>query len=205
MVAMSQVQYHFDFGSPNCYLSHLIIPGIAQRTGARFVYVPVLLGGIFKATNNVSPIVANRDIANKAAYQRIEMERFLRKHGIGDFHMNPHFPVNTLQIMRGAVVAEDEGYLMRYVDEVFHHMWADPKKMDDAEVITAALDQSGLDGAHMLARAQEPEIKAKLVANTESSVARGSFGAPTFFIGEEIYFGKDRLRDVEDALMEPPA
>jgi 2-hydroxychromene-2-carboxylate isomerase len=198
---MTQVEFHFDFGSPNAYLSHLVIPGIEARTGARFVYVPVLLGGIFKATNNVSPVVANQGIANKAAYQALEMQRFIRAHGITAFKMNPHFPVNTLQLMRGAVVAEDEGMLIRYVDAVYGHMWSEPKKMDDPEVIAAALDASGFDGRHILDRAQEPGIKAKLVANTERSVARGAFGSPTFFVGDEIYFGKDRLRDVEEAII----
>jgi 2-hydroxychromene-2-carboxylate isomerase len=198
---MTQVEFHFDFGSPNAYLSHLVIPGIEARTGARFVYVPVLLGGIFKATNNVSPVVANQGIANKAAYQALEMQRFIRAHGIMTFKMNPYFPVNTLQLMRGAVVAEDEGMLMRYVDAVYGHMWSEPKKMDDPDVIIAALDASGFDGRHILERGQEPGIKAKLVANTEHSVARGAFGSPTFFVGDDIYFGKDRLRDVEEAVL----
>ena len=119
MVAMTQVEFHFDFGSPNCYLAHLVIPGIEERTGAEFVYVPVLLGGVFKMTNNVSPIVANKGIDNKMEYMRLEMKRFLRAHGITRFQLNPHFPVNTLQVMRGAVVAEAEGFLMPYVDAVF--------------------------------------------------------------------------------------
>jgi 2-hydroxychromene-2-carboxylate isomerase len=196
---MTSVEFHFDFGSPNAYLSHKVIPGIEQRTGARFTYVPVLLGGVFKATNNVSPVVANRGILNKGEYQKLEMQRFIRRHGIA-FKMNPHFPVNTLLIMRGAVVAEEEGFLPAYVDAVYGHMWAEPKKMDDPEVIAAALDASGFDGARILARTQEPAIKARLAENTERSVARGAFGSPTFFVGDDIYFGKDKLRDVEEAL-----
>jgi 2-hydroxychromene-2-carboxylate isomerase len=199
---MTSVEFHFDFGSPNAYLSHKVIPGIETRTGVRFTYVPVLLGGVFKATSNVPPAIANRGILNKGEYQKLEMRRFIRRHGIA-FQMNPHFPVNTLQVMRGAIVAGEEGFLPAYVDAVYDHMWAEPKKMDDPEVIAAALTSSGLDGAHILARAQEPAIKAKLAENTERSVARGTFGSPTFFVGEEIYFGKDTLRDVEDAISHP--
>lgn len=197
---MRQVEFHFDFGSPNAYLAHLVIPGIERRTGASFVYIPVLLGGIFKLTNNVSPVVANQGIKNKAEYQKLEMRRFVHAHGITAFKANPYFPVNTLQMMRAAIVAEDEGYLGAYVDAVFGHMWAEPKKMDDAEIIKAALDQSGFDGAHMLARTQEPAIKARLVENTEKSVSKGAFGSPTFFVGDEIFFGKDRLAEVEAAI-----
>jgi 2-hydroxychromene-2-carboxylate isomerase len=197
---MTSVEFHFDFGSPNAYLSHLVIPAIEARTGVRFTYVPVLLGGVFKATNNVPPLVANRGIRNKMEYHKLEIQRFIRTHRITAFRMNPHFPVNTLQVMRGAIVAEDEGFLPTYVDAVYRHMWAEPKKMDDPEVITAALCASGFDAVHILARSQEPVIKAKLAANTERSVARGTFGSPTFFVGDDIYFGKDRLRDVEEAI-----
>ena len=197
---MTSVEFHFDFGSPNAYLSHLLIPGLEARTGAAFTYVPVLLGGIFKLTNNVSPVVANRDIRNKAEYQKLEMQRFLRAHGITAFRSNPYFPVNTLAIMRAAIVAEDEGYLKAYADAVFGHMWAEPKKMDEPEIIKAALDQSGFDSAHILTRAQEPAIKARLIENTEKSVSRGTFGSPTFFVGDEIFFGKDRLGEVEVAI-----
>ena len=199
------VEFHFDFGSPNAYLSHLVIPGIETRTLAAFTYVPVLLGCIFKLTNNVSPAVANQGVKNKAEYQEREMQRFLRAHGIIAFKPNPYFPVNTLQIMRAAIVAEDEGYLQAYADAVFGHMWAEPKKMDEPEIIKAALDQSGFDGAHILARTQEPAIKARLMENTEKSVARGAFGSPTFFVGDEIFFGKDRLVEVEAAIRDGSA
>ncbi len=195
------VEFHFDFGSPNAYLSHLIIPQIEARTGVAFAYVPVLLGGVFKATNNRSPMEAFAGIENKQAFMRLETKRFLKKHNITDYTRNPHFPVNTLAIMRGAVVAEDEGRLAEYVDAVYRHMWSEPKNMADPEVAAAALTASGFDGPALLARTQEPAIKAKLVANTEASVARGCFGSPTFFVGDEIFFGKDQLRDVEDVIM----
>ncbi|MBN9564312.1 MAG: 2-hydroxychromene-2-carboxylate isomerase [Alphaproteobacteria bacterium] len=197
---MPAPEFHFDFGSPNAYLAHCVLPAIEARAGVRFVYVPVLLGGVFKLTNNASPMVAFKDIPNKLAYQRVETRRFIRRHGIARFQRNPFFPVNTLQIMRCAVAAQAEGVFPRYVEAVFHHMWEEPKKMDEPEVIRAALDQSGLDGARLLARAQEPEVKQELVRNTEASVARGTFGSPTFFVGDEIFFGKDSLRDVEEEI-----
>jgi len=196
-----KVEFHFDFGSLNSYLAHKVVPAVEQRTGVRFDYVPILLGGVFKLTNNQSPIVQFKDIRNKLEYQRREIERFVRKHRLSAFKMNPHFPVNTVQIMRGALVAESDGRLMPYVEAVFHHMWEEPKKMDDPEIIRSALDQSGLDGARILARIQEQEVKDKLLKNTEGSVARGTFGAPTFFVGEEIFFGKDKLLDVEEEIV----
>lgn len=195
-----EIEFHFDFGSPNAYLSYKLVPEIEKRTGATFTYVPVLLGGIFKATNNVSPMVANHGIRNKNEYQSLEMDRFVKKHGLAKFAFNPHFPVNTLQIMRGAVAAEIDGFLPAYIDVVMAAMWEDGLKMDDADTIKATLDAGGLDGAHVLARIQDADVKAKLIANTEASVARGSFGIPTFFVDGDIYFGKDRLREVEEAI-----
>jgi len=197
---MAIVEFHFDFGSPNAYLAHRVIPAIEARTGARFRYVPVLLGGVFKATNNRSPAETLQGIRNKPEYERLETERFIRRHNIVQFRRNPFFPVNTLQIMRGAVAAEFDGFLPAYVEAMFHHMWEEPKKLDEPEVIRAALDASGIDGARMLERIQDPVVKQQLIRNTEQSVARGTFGSPTFFVGDEIWFGKDRLRDVEESI-----
>ena len=194
------VEFHFDFGSPNAYLSHAVIPAIEARTGVAFRYVPVLLGGVFKATNNVSPMVSLQGVKNKPEYQRLETARFVRQHGIRDFRANPHFPVNTLQIMRGAVFAEREGLLAAYVDAVYRHMWAEPKKMDDPEVILAALAASDLPAERIMAGTQAPDVKSALIANTESSVRRGVFGSPSFFVGDELFFGKDKLRDVEEEI-----
>jgi 2-hydroxychromene-2-carboxylate isomerase len=194
------VEFHFDFGSPNAYLAHLVIPAIERRTGVPFDYVPVLLGGVFKATGNVSPAVSLRGIKNKGEYAEIETRRFLAKHGITRYARNPFFPVNTLQIMRGAVAARRLGCFPRYVDEVYRHMWAEPKKMDDPEVIHAALRESGLPADELIALASDPSVKQELIDNTERSVARGTFGSPTFFVGDEIFFGKDRLREVEEEI-----
>ena len=154
------VEFHFDFGSPNAYLAHLVIPAIEKRSGVRFAYVPVLLGGVFKATGNVSPAVSLRGIKNKGEYTALETRRFLRAHGITRYAPNPFFPVNTLQIMRGAVAAQRLGCFERYVDEVYRHMWADPKKMDEPAVIRAALLESGLPADELLALAADPEREA---------------------------------------------
>jgi 2-hydroxychromene-2-carboxylate isomerase len=193
-------EFHYDFGSPNAYLAHCVLPGIEERTGVRFRYVPVLLGGIFKATGNASPAVTLANLPAKFAYEQLEMQRFIEKHRL-PFSFNPYFPVNTLQLMRGAVAADSLGVLDRYNVEVFRHMWVEPKKMDDPEVLRAALEASGLDAPAILERSASPEVKTKLVRSTEDSVARGAFGCPTFFVGSEMWFGKDRLRDVEEAIV----
>ena len=198
---MTKIEFHFDFGSPNAYLAHLVIPEVERRTGAKFDYVPVLLGGVFKLTNNRSPAESLAGIKNKPEYERLE--RFIRRHGITAYRRNPFFPVNTLAIMRGAVAARRLGVFERYVDEIYRHMWAEPKKMDDPDVLRAALAESKLDAERLLALAQTAEIKEELRANTERSVARGTFGSPTVFVGDEIFFGKDRLRDVEEAIRAP--
>ena len=196
-----RIEFLFDFGSPNAYLAGKALPAIEQRTGAKFDYVPVLLGGIFKATGNVSPVIANQGIKNKGEYQFLEIERFIKKHGLTKFQFNSHFPVNTLQIMRGAIAAQLDGLLPQYFEVVAAAMWEQSLKMDDPDVIKAALDAGGIDGAHILARIQEADVKAKLIANTEDAVNRGAFGIPTFFVDGEIYFGKDRLREVEEAIV----
>ncbi|HYZ33472.1 MAG TPA: 2-hydroxychromene-2-carboxylate isomerase [Crenalkalicoccus sp.] len=195
---MSEIEFHFDFGSPNAYLAHRVIPEIEKRTGARFRYVPVLLGGVYKATGNRSPAEAFRDIPNKRAFMEFETQRFLRRHGITDFRQNPFFPVNTLTLMRGAVAARHEGCFECYVEIVFRNMWSEPKKMDEPEVFRSVLEENGLDAGRLLERAQSPEVKQELIRNTEASVARGTFGSPTFFVGGEMFFGKDQLRDVEE-------
>ncbi len=198
---MAKVEFHFDFGSPNAYLAHLVVPDVERRTGVKFEYVPVLLGGVFKMTNNRSPAESMAGVKNRLEYEQLERERFIRRHGIAQFTWNPFFPVNTLLIMRGAVAARLEGVFARYVDAVFKAVWADQKKMDDAEVVREVLNQSGFDADSLLARAAEPEVKDRLLKNTQELVARGAFGAPTFFVGNEIFFGKDRLRDVEEEIV----
>ena len=194
---MKHVEFHFDFGSPNAYLAHKAISQIEQRTGVSFHYVPVLLGGVFKATNNVPPAVSLQGIKNKPDYSRIETQRWLERYGIEAYTPNPHFPVNTLQIMRGAVFAQQTDYFKRYVDEMYRHMWRDARKMDEMDIITSSLKDSGLPVQEIVDGMNDPYIKQQLIQNTEASVARGTFGSPTFFVGDDIYFGKDSLRDVE--------
>jgi 2-hydroxychromene-2-carboxylate isomerase len=198
---MAPVEFHFDFGSPNAYLAHLVIPQIEQRTGAKFEYVPVLLGGVFKLTGNRSPAESLAGIKNKPEYERLETERFIKRHGITRYRRNPFFPVNTLTIMRGAVAAQRLGVFEDYVDEIYRHMWAEPKQLDDPEVLRTALVESQFDPGRLLALAQAGDVKDELRVNTERSVARGAFGSPTFFVGDEIFFGKDKLRDVEEAIL----
>jgi 2-hydroxychromene-2-carboxylate isomerase len=198
---MKTVEFLFDFGSPNAYLAHKVIPEIERRTGAKFVYFPVLLGGVFKLTNNKPPMVQFDGIRNKLAYERLEMQRFMTRHRLTEFRFNPYFPVNTLRIMRGAVAAETLGVLAPYTDAMFHHMWEMPKKMDDPAVIAEALRESGLDAERLLAASETAEIKDRLARNTEAAVERGVFGSPSFFVGSELFFGKDRLRDVEEEIL----
>ena len=199
--AQKTLELIFDFGSPNAYLAMKALPELLDRTGADLLITPCLLGGIFKATGNKAPMIQYADAPAKLAYENLEMRRFIEKHGLHKFRLNPHFPVNTLTIMRGAIVADDEGVLDDYIDAVNRAMWEDGLKMDDPEVIATFLSANGFDGRSLLARTQEPEIKARLVANTEAAVARGVFGIPTFFVGDAMFFGKDRLGQVEEALL----
>lgn len=194
------VDFLFDFGSPNAYLSHKLIPAIEARTAARFRYVPILLGGLFKLTGNRSPMEAYAGIRNKLEYERLELQRFVERHQLSAFQRNPHFPVNTLQIMRRAIAAQREGVLERYVDVVYAAMWERGLKMDDPQVIEQTLAEAGLDAARLAALAQQDDVKAELVANTQQAFERGAFGSPTFFVGDEMFFGKDRLRDVEETI-----
>jgi 2-hydroxychromene-2-carboxylate isomerase len=197
-----KVEFQFDFGSPNAYLAELLIPSIERRTGVKFEYVPVLLGGIYKATGNMSPSDSLRGIKNKPEYQALETQRFLRRHHVTKFRQNPFFPVNTLMLMRGAVAAQFEGMFEPYFRAAYHHMWEEPKKMDDVEVFKAAFKSSGIDVERLMARAQQDDVKKRLIELTNDAVARGAFGSPTFFVGGEMFFGKDQLRDVEDEIVE---
>ncbi|HEY5106873.1 MAG TPA: 2-hydroxychromene-2-carboxylate isomerase [Caulobacteraceae bacterium] len=189
--------FYFDFGSPNAYLAHRVIPDIEQRGKRRFAYVPVLLGGLFKLSGNQAPMVAYAGVPAKLAYERRETQRFIHRHRLTAFVMNPFFPVNTLQLMRGAVAAEAAGAFQPYVEAMFHFMWEAPRKLDDPEVLAGALAEAGLPTERLLALSQTPEVKAQLLANTEHAFAHGAFGIPSFRVGDELFFGKDRLDDVE--------
>ena len=199
------IDFIFDFGSPNGYLSWKVLPDIAARTGTSLNLIPCLLGGIFKATNNQSPMAAFGGVTGKLAYEGLETRRYVAKHGLTKYAPNPHFPVNTLTIMRGMVAARRAGVGEAYLEVVLKAMWEDGQKMDDPEVIVRVLNAAGLDGAALAAATQDPEVKAELVANTEAAVARGVFGIPTFFVGSEMFFGKDRLGQVEDEVIRQSA
>jgi 2-hydroxychromene-2-carboxylate isomerase len=192
------IDFIFDFASPNAYLSWKVLPELLARTGARLNVIPCLLGGIFKATNNAAPMVTFGDVKGKLAYEGLETRRFIARHGLTAFRMNPHFPVNTLTIARAFVAAGRMGVSEAYMEVVLAAMWEQGEKMDDPEVVRRVLDAGGLNGEALLAATQDPEVKAGLVANTEAAVARGAFGIPTFYVGEEMFFGKERLGQVED-------
>jgi 2-hydroxychromene-2-carboxylate isomerase len=198
---MLKVEFLFDFGSPNAYLAARVIPDIERRTGAKFDYVPVLLGGIYKLTGNSSPADYLKGVRNKPDYMALETERFLKRHGITNYRRNPFFPVNTLQLMRGAIAAQAEGIFWPYFEAVYHHMWEEPKKMDDLDVMLEALASSGIDANRIVAKSQDPAIKNRLAALTQDAVDRGAFGSPTFFVNDEMFFGKDQLRDVEEEIL----
>ena len=201
MAVPLKAEFHFDFGSPNAYLAELVLPEIERRTGIKFEYIPALLGGLYKATGNLSPGESLRGIKNKPEYNELETRRFLRRHNITKYERNPFFPVNTLMLMRGVVAAQFENLFEAYFRAAYHHMWVEPKKMDDPQVFREAFLSSGLDIDRIIARAQQDEVKKKLIENTNAAAARGSFGSPTFFVGNEIFFGKDRLREVEEEIV----
>ena len=195
------VTFYFDFGSPNAYMCHRVLPAIEARTKARFVYEPILVGGVFKLTGNQSPATAFANIRNNPDYDRIEIARFLNKHGLSNFQFNQHFPINTLQLMRGAVAAQVAGVFEAFVEQVYDDMWTRGRKMDDPEVYAASLVEAGLPKDEILRLSQTEEVKSKLVANTQAAVDAGVFGSPSFMVGRELYFGKDRLRDVEEEIV----
>ena len=196
------IDFIFDFGSPNAYLARKVLPGICARTGADLNLIPCLLGGIFKATNNRSPVQAFGEVKGKLAYEQLETRRFVTKHGLSAFRSNPHFPVNTLLVMRGLVAARRQGLSEPYLEAVAAAMWEAGEKMDDPEVVARVLSAARLPAQALLEATQDPEVKAELVANTEAAVDRGVFGIPTFFVGQEMFFGKDRLGQVEEAVRE---
>ncbi|MEO7953866.1 MAG: 2-hydroxychromene-2-carboxylate isomerase [Polaromonas sp.] len=196
------VQFLFDFGSPNAYLCHKVLPALEKRTGIAVQYIPVLLGGLFKLSNNRSPLETTAQIPNKRAYDMLEMKRFIARHGITDFRFNPFFPVNTLSIMRSAAAAEAAGCLSRYVGVMFSAMWEQGRNLSEASEVLAVLNDAGLDAKSLFERSLDPDVKSKLMANTQNAFERGAFGSPTFFVGHEMYFGKDRLLEVELKIVE---
>lgn len=192
-------EFLFDFGGPNSYLAHKMLPEICARTGADAVYTPILLGGLFKLTNNQAPLMRYAETPAKRNYEMLEFDRFVKAHSI-PFRMNPNFPINSLYLMRGAVAAQHLGCFMHYVEAIMTAMWEQGLNTGDLDVVRKVLEDSGLDSAAILAKADDPEVKAELAANTEKAADRGAFGVPTFFVGPDMYWGKERLGQVEDAL-----
>lgn len=194
-----EIEFIYDFGGPNSWFVHRAIPRIEAQRAVAFRYVPVLLGGLFKATGNQAPMMSYGHVTAKVNYDRLEMDRFMARHAITGFRFNPHFPVNTLLAMRGAVAADRLGIGPAYREAMFAALWEQGLKLDDPAVWAGAIDAAGLDSAALAEAVDDPQIKAALVANTEAAVARGAFGVPTFFLDDEMWFGKDRLRDVVEA------
>ena len=195
------VEFHFDFGSPNSYLCHRVIPKIEERTGAKFKYIPILLGGLFKATNNRSPMEQFADVKNKKEYFARETERFIGKHNLNNYARNSHFPVNTLHIMRGACYSVGKTFESDYIEAMYSCMWEQDLKMDDPLIISKALHDHDLPGEEIIAGCQDPATKKILIDSTSYSAEKGNFGSPTFFVGNEMFFGKDRLLDVEEEIL----
>ena len=192
---MASIEFLTDIGSPNAYLADRVI----RQRGVPVRRTPILLGGLFKLTGGASPIVTDAKVAGKLAYGMLEIERFRRRHGLDAFAMNPRFPINTLQVMRVVVAAERAGTLDTCHAALMAAMWEDGADLGDEGVLRGVLDAGKLDGAGLIAAARTPEVKAALIANTEAAAARGAFGVPTFFVSNEMWFGKDRLDQVFEA------
>lgn len=193
---MKHIEFIYDFGSPYSYLAHKALPDLAARHGVELRYVPVLIGGIFKATNNQSPMQAFAGVKGKLEYQHVEIARFCERFDV-PFTWNPHFPVMTMGVMRGAIYARGQPWGQAYTDTVFDAMWRDGLKMDEPDVIRRCLSGAGLPAEEIIAATQDPEIKQGLIETTSWAVDQGAFGAPTVITDGELFFGKDALSDLD--------
>ena len=195
-----KVDFIFDIASPNAYFCHQLIPGFEERTGVKFDYIPCLLGGIMKLSGNQPPFVAFADIKNKNNYQFIEIERFIKQHKLVKYKFNSHFPQNTVQVQRGALAAQELGIFDRYIEVILRAMWEEDKNLSDLDVLQDTLINNKLDAEAIIKIVTSQECKDKLIKNTSEAVDRGAFGVPTFFIDDQIFFGKDHLDQLEDVL-----
>lgn len=194
-----KVDFIFDVASPNAYLCHKTIPAIEQRTGVTFNYIPCLLGGIFKLTNNQAPMMAFNGIVNKLEYQNIEIKRFIQKYNLENFTMNSFFPIMTLQLQRGAIAAISLNVFDAYIEAIFKGMWEKSLNLGDQDILMDFLgSETEIDINRLIEQMQSQEIKEQLIQNTSNAVKRGAFGIPTFFANDEIFFGKDSLPDLEE-------
>jgi len=192
-----KIEFFFDFGSPTAYLAYTQLPAIAMEYRAEIVWRPMLLGGVFKATGNQSPVT----IAPKGRWMWLDMMQWARRYGV-PLNVPPNFPANTLTLMRGAAgyqMREPERFL-RYVDVVYRTTWAEGRDLGNSSELAATLTRERFDAADFALMVGDPAVKAKLIANTEEAVRRGVFGAPTMFVGEQMFFGQDRLEFVKDTL-----
>ena len=193
-----KVDFIFDIASPNAYFCHQLIPGFEERTGVKFDYIPCLLGGIMKLSGNQPPFVAFADIKNKNNYQFIEIERFIKQHKLDKYKFNSHFPQNTVQVQRGALAAQELGIFDRYIEVILRAMWEEDKNLSDLDVLQDTLINNKLDAEAIIKIVTSQECKDKLIKNTSEAVDRGAFGVPTFFIDDQIFFGKDHLHQLEE-------
>jgi 2-hydroxychromene-2-carboxylate isomerase len=190
------IDFYFDFGSPTAYLAHKRLQQLSEQYGCTLNYEPILLGGLFKASGNTSPVT----VPAKGKYMMAEdLPRFARLYQV-PLVINPHFPINTLNLMRGAVAMQGQNYFETYVDAVYDAIWVNKENMGELEVIGRVLADAGLDAEQIIASTQDPEVKTQLISNTESAVALGCFGAPTMFMDGQMFFGQDRIQFIEMAL-----
>ena len=193
-----KVDFIFDIASPNAYFCYQLIPSFENRTGIKFNYIPCLLGGIMKLSGNQPPFVAYADIKNKNDYQMIEIARFIKQHKLIKYKFNSSFPMNTVQVQRGALAAQELGVFDEYLEIMLKAMWEEDKNLSDLDVLQSTMNENNLDAEAIIKIVTSQECKDKLIANTSDAVNRGAFGVPTFFLNDEIFFGKDHLYQLEE-------
>jgi len=199
---METLDFYYDFGSPNAYFALKALEDMAKRVDFDLILKPALIGGIFKLTNNQPPWMAHQNVANKMKYMQLEIQRFIKEHGLTKFKFNSAFPINTLLAMRAAIAAQNAGVHEAYYPVVFKAIWEDDKNISQPEILAKVLNEAGLDGAALVTATQNPDIKQALMDATQACVDRGAFGLPTFFLGDNIYFGKDRVWQIERTVSE---
>ena len=192
---VKNIEFHFDFGSPTAYLAYTQLKLIAERNETKIEYYPILLGGVFKATGNNPPAA----VPAKGKYMMVDLQRYANKYRV-PYERNPYFPVNTLALMRGAVSYQDDGDFIKYIEVMFRNMWIEPKNLNDEEVLKKVLIENNFDVDDFIKRITDQNVKDKLISNTENAVNKGAFGAPTMFVGDQMFFGQDRVEFVEEYL-----
>ncbi len=193
------IELIFDFVSPNAYLIWQPLKDIAEKHGATIEITPAFLGGMHKLTGNAPPFIRDAEVKGKNEYAMLEMTRFLKKHGLSKFKMNPHFPFNTITLLR-MLVALEPAKRAEFIELLLPPIWEDGLDVTDADTLGKILQDGGFDAAELLARTQDPTIKQALIDNTENAVARGAFGIPTMYVDGEMYFGKERLGQIDEQL-----